>query len=62
MRETLTTIITALRKVARACADERGAGVTEYVSLAVGGLIVAGVVITVLTLWANGMLKPMGAH
>lgn len=62
MRETLTTIIATVRKAARYCADERGAGVTEYVSLAVGGLIVAGVVITVLTLWANGMLKPMGAH
>ena len=62
MREVLTTITAALRKAARNCADERGAGVTEYVSLAVGGLIVAGVVITVLTLWANGMLKPMGGH
>ena len=62
MRDALTTIKEAVRRAARYCADERGAGVTEYVSLAVGGLIVAGVVVTVLTLWANGMLKPMGNH
>lgn len=59
MREALSTIIAAARRIARQCADERGVGTTEYVALAVGGLVVAGAVVAVLTMWANKTLTPM---
>jgi len=63
MRDVLSTIVAATRRLARRCADERGVGVTEYVAIAVGGLVVAGIVVAVLTVWTKGTLQPMtGNH
>jgi len=59
MRDAFPTIISAARRLARRCADERGASVTEYVAFAVGGFILASGVVAVVTLWSNGWLGKM---